>query len=208
MIICNKCGNAIGDASNRFCIECGADAIAPQASAMDTTIAIAPPQIRSGADSSAPLAEVLSQPVTQVPTANIRPRVFVSIGSLVIIVIVVIGVTRSRSNSTQNLSNSNTDSSVSHSNLNATRPGPSYRYPNGHWAVCKFTPVHIRTSPSLNASIITDIAAGDRVWIISESSNYDTVHINSLEADVTDNWSEVELENSSAHGWVFSAFIR
>lgn len=135
------------------------------------------------------------------------PWILVSVGLLVIIVIALVGFnsssTKNANVATPLTSNSNTGNDP----YKNTRD-PSTVYPNGHWAVCKFTPVNVRTSPNLTAPIITDIASGNRVWVISESTNYDTVYVKSLHQNVYDNWSEVELENSAVHGWVFSAFIR
>lgn len=213
MIICNKCGNAMEATTPRFCAECGADMTMSPNTAPPPTIA-SPPYQSQSIYGSAPMLHPTATPqlVQTERRPNPLPWILVSAGILVIIVVAVVGFnnsgTKNANAATPLSSNTNTSNDRSGSSTYNNTRDPSTTYPNGHWAVCKFTPVNVRTSPNLNAQIITDIASGDRVWVIKESSNYDTVHINSLNQDVYDNWSEVEFENSTVHGWIFSAFIR
>jgi hypothetical protein len=56
--------------------------------------------------------------------------------------------------------------------------------------------------------LVTTIGKNQGVWVMEESSNYDTFVIKSEEREVTDNWSRIELaDDPSVRGWVFSGFI-
>lgn len=132
---------------------------------------------------------------------NPLPWLLIPLGVLVIAVVAVIGFKSSGSS----VSNSNENTNYSQ-NKNATVSSTPYR--NGRLAICMFTPVHVRAEPRLDATIITDISTGQRVWVIKESTNFDTVFVRSLNRSVYTNWSEIEVENSSIHGWVFSGFLQ
>jgi hypothetical protein len=89
----------------------------------------------------------------------------------------------------------------------ATTPGTSGTAIPQH-AVSKYGGVNIRALPDRNAALITTIGSGEQLLIFNESTNYDTILIQSEHKSVSDNWSEVELaKNSSIHGWVFNGFI-
>lgn len=140
---------------------------------------------------------------------NPLPWLLIPLCLLVVAVIAVIGFRRSSpvSNSSNFSTSYNTNYNTS-ANSNRGTTVSSTPYPNGRLAVCRFTPVHVRDAPRLDAAIITDISTGQRVWVIRESSNYDTVFVRSLNRSVNANWSEIEVENSSVHGWVFSGFLQ
>jgi hypothetical protein len=211
MIICNQCGNPVNDNSLRFCTECGA-----QMPGFAETVALPPtsytpaPQPSIVAPSPQPPVYVPA-PVAPPPYApaerktNPLPWILLTMGLLVVAVVALVAFkssSQSAVNSSSNNANLNSGSSL---NRNADARNTSSQ--NGRWAVCKFTPVHVRDAPNLNATIITDISKDQRVRVISQSSNYDTVFVRSLNQNVYDNWSEVEIENTSIHGWVFSGFL-
>jgi hypothetical protein len=128
--------------------------------------------------------------------------ILVPIGVLVLLIVVVAGVKLSSPKETRTF---NTNRQVS-----AASPAPNY-YPTARVVTCRFNGVNVRDAPNLNATIITEIQQGQVVNVIRESSNLDTVMIRSLNREVTDNWSEVQLENTpygSVHGWIFSGFLR
>lgn len=117
---------------------------------------------------------------------------------IVLVLVITIGLTTSR----RVASSSTADTS--------SRPAPTATpYPTtGRLVYCKFNGVHVRALPGLDAYIITDIQQGQPIRVIRESSNYDTVFIRSINQTVTDNWSEIQIENTSIRGWVFSGFLR
>lgn len=205
MIICSQCGNAVS-ASQRFCIECGAEV--PQFTSHGKAAPIPTVPYTRAVEPTA----VLSPPPAAATPPPIRPEarppgtpmfwVLVPVGILLLLIVVVVGVKLSVSNENRT---SNTNRS-----LNAASPAPTF-YPGARTVTCRFNGVNVRDAPSLNASIITEIQQGHNVNVLRESSNRDTVRIRSLNQDVTDNWSEVQLEDTPigpAHGWIFSGFLR
>ena len=130
--------------------------------------------------------------------------ILVPIGVLVLLIVVVAGVKLSTSTSKEPKTfNSN-------SQVSAASPAPTY-HPGARVVTCRFNGVNVRDAPSLSATIITEIQQGQVVNVLRETSNLDTVMIRSLNQEVTDNWSEVQLENTlngSVHGWIFSGFLR
>jgi SH3-like domain-containing protein len=129
--------------------------------------------------------------------------ILVPVGVLVLVIAVVAGVKLSSSSKETSTSNTN-------SPPRAATPGPN-NHPAARVVTCRFNGVNVRDAPNLNATIIVEIQQGQVVNVIRESSNLDTVMIRSLNREVTDNWSEVQLENTpngSVHGWIFSGFLR
>lgn len=129
--------------------------------------------------------------------------ILVPIGVLLVVIVVIAGVKLSSSSKESKTFNSN-------SQVSAASPVPNY-YPAARVVICRFNGVNVRDAPSLTATIVTEIQQGHVVNVLRESSNRDTVMIRSLNREVTDNWSEVQLENTpngSVHGWIFSGFLR
>jgi RNA polymerase subunit RPABC4/transcription elongation factor Spt4 len=82
------------------------------------------------------------------------------------------------------------------------KPTPNTEPPPGaRLGYCNDTNVFVRNAPDLNAKPITKITRGQKLWVISTSSNYSTWN------GVSSNWTQVQLYNSSARGWVFSPFV-
>jgi len=212
MIICSQCGNSVGD-DLRYCSECGTEVplFAGKPGGVPTP-AVTVPYVRAPQPTG---VQTQPRPPAVVPPAApapLAPRgqatmpvalIVIPIGLLVLVGIVVLSVNLT----TSNANNTNTTGGLS---TDSRSPVPST--PNAIRVVtCRFNGVHVRQSPNLNATIITDIQQGHTIRVIRETSNYDTVKIRSLDQDVTDNWSEVQLENTpvgSVHGWIFSGFLR
>jgi hypothetical protein len=216
MIICNQCGNTIGD-NLRFCTDCGAEtpmfaAPAVRDPAPPTTIPYSPvPQTTNYQPQPpqpprpAPPTYVLPRPVPHVPvkrSSNTAVWVLLSFGVLVLVVGAVVAVMLSLSRS--NNANSNT---IRDANLSTP---PSTPTATGRMVICQYNGVHVRYTPSRTAAILTDINKDQPVRIIRESTNRDSVFIPSLKQTVEDNWSEVqfEMQGTSYHGWIFSGFLR
>ncbi len=196
MIICSQCGNAVSP-NQSFCIECGA-----QVQLVGK---------RTHAASTLPDA---SQ--TEIAAPSIQPQVkqsftpviwlLVPAGVLVLLVVAIVGV--KLASSTENRSENRAVNS--NSRVSPASPAPT-SYPATRVVRCRFNGVNVRDAPSLTSNIITEIQEGHIIRVLRETSNLDTVFIRSRNQDVTDNWSEVELDNTdrgSVHGWIFSGFLR
>lgn len=195
MIICSQCG-FICPENARNCGDCGA--------------------VMSSGGAAYPPAN--SQPAPTVPVQQYRggylpPPAPVGVGpskstnhllwilplGIVVILVTVIGLTIT----------SKRAASSSISETNSGPPAPAATpYPSGRLVYCNFNGVHVRALPNLDAFIITDIQQGQAIRVFRESSNYDAVFIRSINQTVTDNWSEIQIENTSIRGWVFSGFLR
>jgi hypothetical protein len=93
--------------------------------------------------------------------------------------------------------NQNMRPGTSNSNSSATTQSRTLAY-------CNANTLNVRTSPVLDlskANSIGELTRGDQVWIIRESSNYDTYN------GVTSNWAEIQTVNGSLHGWVFRYYL-
>jgi hypothetical protein len=192
MIICSQCGNAV-DSNQTFCLECGARV-----------------QQRTPAAPVPPTIPYVRAPEPTTPSIQPQPKqpftpmiwILVPISVLVLLIVVVAGVKLSSSKEPKTFN--------SNSQVSAASPAPNY-YPAARVVTCRFNGVNVRDAPNLNATIIAEIQQGHVVNVLRESSNLDTVMIRSLNREVTDNWSEVQLENTpngSVHGWIFSGFLR
>jgi hypothetical protein len=62
--------------------------------------------------------------------------------------------------------------------------------------------VVLRSAPGLNAPKLGTLSRGQRLYVISYSSQYDNWK------GITANWAYVQPENSALRGWVFTYFIR
>jgi hypothetical protein len=192
MIICSQCGNDIADGLS-FCSVCG-NAVATF-SAMPITVPHSPnvnpfSAVQPAPGSQPPVqAGNYVQPPRLAPSAVVRTNslawILIPVGLLVVVLMVVIGIKSSRSNATV-----------------------SAATPQGRLATCKFNGVHVRDAPKLEAFTITDINKYQAVRVMQESTNRDSVFIQSINQTVYDNWSEIQVEGSSVRGWVFSGFIR
>jgi hypothetical protein len=208
MIICNQCGNAMKD-NLRFCTECGAEMPGFASPVAPPTVpSYMPPQPQPAQYAPSPAPTIYAEPERR---SNTLPWLLVPLCLLLVAVVGVIGLRSSQRIESPAGTNSNSNANVNYNagggaNRNAAAPS-SKSSPNGRIAVCKFTPVHVRDAPRLDAAIIADINTDQRVRVISQSSNYDTVFVRSLNRSVSDNWSEIEVENTSIHGWVFSGFL-
>ena len=207
MIICSQCGNAV-DSSQSFCIECGAQVQKGTAASVPSTMAYvsAPEQHAAVRTSPADLVTPSIQPQIKQPFTPMI-WILVPVGVLVLMIVVVAVVKLSSSSSSFSNANRtfNTNTTAS-----APSPAPNY-YPAARVVTCRFNGVNVRDAPSLNAAIIVEIQEGQVINVIRESSNLDTVMIRSLNRDVTDNWSEAQLDNTpngSVRGWIFSGFLR
>ena len=81
-------------------------------------------------------------------------------------------------------------------------PKPTPNIPVGaRLGYCNDDRVFVRSAPDLNATPITKINRGRKLWVIGTSSNYSTWN------GVSSNWSQVQLYESSVRGWVFSPFV-
>lgn len=69
-------------------------------------------------------------------------------------------------------------------------------------AYCTQNNVVVRDAPRLKGNKIGGLSRGQRVHVIEFSSNYDTWH------GITSNWVYVQVESTSARGWVFAFFIK
>jgi SH3 domain-containing protein/zinc ribbon protein len=206
MIICSQCGNAV-DSNQTFCIECGTQVQkgTSAVSVPSTQPSVSAPEQQVGV--LAPSRKLAAPSIQPQPKQPFTPMIWilVPIGVLVLLIVVVAGVKLSSPKETGTFNTNNTNSQV-----RAASPAPNY-YPAARVVTCRFNGVNVRDAPNLNATIITEIQQGHVVNVIRESSNLDTVMIRSLNREVTDNWSEVQLENTpygSVHGWIFSGFLR
>lgn len=193
MIICSQCGNTV-NSNQTFCIECGA-----QVQQRTTAASVSPttPYTRAPEPTTPSIEPQAKQPFTPMMW------ILVPIGVLLVVIVVIAGVKLSSSSKESKTFNSN-------SQVSAASPVPNY-YPAARVVICRFNGVNVRDAPSLTATIVTEIQQGHVVNVLRESSNRDTVMIRSLNREVTDNWSEVQLENTpngSVHGWIFSGFLR
>lgn len=81
-------------------------------------------------------------------------------------------------------------------------PRPTPNIPVGaRLGYCNDDRVFVRSAPDLNATPITKINRGRKLWVIGASSNYSTWN------GVSSNWTQVQLYESSVRGWVFSPFV-
>ena len=194
------------DSNQTFCIECGAQVQkgTPAVSVPSTRPSVSAPEQHVGV--LTPSTELAAPSIQPQPKQPFTPMtwILVPIGVLVLLIVVVAGVKLSTSTSKEPKTfNSN-------SQVSSASPAPTY-HPGARVVTCRFNGVNVRDAPSLSATIITEIQQGQVVNVLRETSNLDTVMIRSLNQEVTDNWSEVQLENTpngSVHGWIFSGFLR
>ena len=184
MIICSQCGGTLAN-GEKICGECGAH-IAPVRVKVDPRAAV---QRQPLGNQEAAYAQVRAPitPVATKPQTNPIVWVAVTVGVLVLVIISVVGFSISKK--------------TNDSGSAAAKTG-------GRIAYSKFNGVHVRDAPNSNATVITDIQKNQAVRVVRESPNYDTVFIQSLNKTVTDNWSEIQVDSTSVHGWIFSGFIR
>lgn len=176
--------------SQSFCIECGAQvqfaSKGTPATVPSTPYVTARPTELTAKQSFAPVVWIL-----------------VPVGVLLLLVVAVVGVKLSSSSNENRAFSSN-------SRVNPASPAPTH-YPAARVVRCRFNGVNVRDAPNLTSNVIVEIQEGHVVNVLRESSNFDTVFIRSRNQDVTDTWSEVQLENTergSVQGWIFSGFLR
>ena len=187
MIICNQCGFICAETA-RSCGECGAA----------ISFAQPPPPPIQPQPYRSPYSSTPVAPAGVGPSTGTNHLLWiVPLGILMLVLVITIGLTASRKA---------TSSSVTETNSRPATPAAT-PYSTGRLVYCRFNGVHVRDSPNLNAFIITDIQQGQAIRVFRESSNYDTVSIRSINQTVTDNWSEIQIENTSVRGWVFSGFL-
>lgn len=196
MIICSQCGSICAETSVK-CGDCGAAIPVRFAGGMSSTTYT--PQQAAGAQPHAQGGGYLPPPPMPPTARPLNPANhllwIVPIG-LIVILVAVVSLKSSR---------------VADSSTSRVSPAPAPTvspYANARLVYCRFNGVHVRDSPNLNAFIITDIQQGQAIRVLRESSNYDTVFVRSLNQNITDNWSEIQIENTSIRGWVFSGFLR
>jgi hypothetical protein len=101
------------------------------------------------------------------------------------------------SNTSSNTINRNVRPDTSNSNSSAPAQSRTLAY-------CNANTLNVRRSPVLDLSksnSIGELTRGDQVWIIRESSNYDTYN------GITSNWAEIEVVDRSLRGWVFRYYL-
>jgi hypothetical protein len=225
MIICNQCGNSLADGL-RFCTECGAG-VSVFSNPAPTIIsppepprpqipsapppAAAPQQRRNGIN---PLVFVL--PISAVlligaaalylssksdPRSNERSEadVYPSNNNSE-------NSNSGRSRTTNSTRNLNMNSNISNANQ---RVSPSNSNTNtgattGTLAYCNANNLWVRSTPVLDLSkgnVVGELTRGSRVWILKESTNYDTYN------GVTSNWAEVQAADRPLRGWVFRYYL-
>jgi len=192
MIICSQCGNTVSS-SQGFCLECGAEVAQFAGKGNPAPVLPTMPY--------ASVAEPHAPPIRPQAKQSGTPMIWivVPLGALLLLIVVVIRVNLS-------VSKDNRPSNT----ISTTSPSPSY-YPSARIVICRFNGVNVRDAPSLTATVITEIQQGHIINVLRESPNFDTVMIRSRNQDVTDNWSEVQLDNTpigSVRGWIFSGFLR
>lgn len=198
MIICSQCGFICADTA-RNCGDCGA-AISFNPAAGVNSAPYTPQQAATG-QPYAHRGEYVAQPSPPVvgPSKATNHLLWILPLGILLVLAIAIGLTTSK----RAASSSTADTSPSPAAPTVT-PYPT----NGRLVYCKFNGVHVRALPNLDAYIITDVQQGQPVRVFRESSNYDTVFVRSINQSVTDNWSEIQVENTSIRGWIFSGFLR
>ena len=178
-----------------FCIECGAAVqfAGKRIPAASTMSHVSASQTEIAAPSIQPQAKQSFTPVIWI---------LVPVGVLLLLVVAVVGVKLSSSKENRAFN--------SNSRVNPASSAPTYN-PAARVVRCRFNGVNVRDAPNLTSKVITDIQEGHVINVLRESSNFDTVFIRSRNQDITDTWSEVQLDNTpvgSVRGWIFSGFLR
>jgi hypothetical protein len=227
MIICSQCGNSLADGL-RYCTECGATVPASAApAAPQPAPAYVSPRPVVPPTQAAPAA----QPKARVnPLPWIIASIAV-LGAVAVIVYYnsksgagssygaprnsnmsnapydggsVSGGTPARNANvypTPGGANTSSSNRVGTSNSNsgtATADGRRLAY-------CNANTLNIRSTPVLDpgkSNYVGELTRGDQVWILRESSNYDT-----SSTGVTSNWAEIQTVNGSMRGWVFRYYL-
>lgn len=201
MIICNQCGMSVS-LGEQFCHECGAAVLHFFAEQNPTPAPLAQSELAAREFvATTPLSSAPYQ-IKPVRSSSMLLWVLISAGVLAIFAIVVVAIQLSTSSSRL--------ASAEDRSLQTAKPaGTPFRYLRV--VRSRFDGVNVRNAPSLSGDLIAVINQGHLIKVISESSNFDTVRIQSLNSDVTDNWSEVQIDNTaygSIRGWIFSGFLR
>jgi Bacterial SH3 domain len=225
MIICNQCGNSLADGHN-FCTQCGNTMPISRAPASPTAMpTLALPQSPVTSHQDAGQAATRQSP----SKANPLPWLIMSVVIALAAIIVIYNNSKSGPNSSATSYNSSpsttsynqgrvdsgsvntyrTPSMTPSSTSSNMRPNTSNMNINTSsqsrtLAYCNANSLNIRSSPVLDMSKtnqVGELRRGDQVWIIRESSNYDTYN------GVTSNWAEVQTVNGSLHGWVFRYYL-
>lgn len=226
MIICSQCGNALIDGL-RFCTECGAEPTTPSDHA--PTLILQPEPRPSALPSASPQqAPTIERPA---PNTNPLVYIVPVGGIILLIgVLALYSNSKSASRGERDASNARLSSSESENNNFESKPrrnasGSSNMNANAlssnsqantanvnsnsggttaTLAYCNANSLWVRSAPVLDLTknnIVGELTRGDRVWILSESSNYDTYN------GITSNWAEVQVADRTLRGWVFRYYL-